>query len=47
MRLQLIAPQSLCHDCNNVWLGQYEDRFKALLGPAILGDKPILIGRAE
>jgi len=47
IRLRIVAPQTLCHDCNNLWLGQYEDRFKALLGAAILGEGPIPLSRDD
>jgi hypothetical protein len=46
-RLNVIAPQALCADCNGVWLGPIEDRFKDLMGPALKGLGPIYLDATE
>jgi hypothetical protein len=46
-RLNVIAPQALCVDCNGVWLGPVEDKFKALMGPTLNGKGPIYLDAVE
>lgn len=46
-RLNVVAPQALCEDCNVAWLGPIEDRFKALMGPALRALAPIFLDAAE
>jgi hypothetical protein len=46
-RLNVVAPQALCENCNGVWLGQMENDFKALMGPALIGRGPIFLDAVQ
>lgn len=35
-KLRLVARQALCEHCNGVWLSSYENRFKRLMGDALI-----------
>jgi len=46
-RLNVIAPQALCEECNGVWLGTMEGKFKRLMGRALNGLGPIFLDVGE